>query len=952
MTTRRDLSRLPLPYRELHAELARVLPPERLVCDPLRTLAYGTDASFYRLLPRLVVQVRSAEEVADVLRAASARKLGCTFRAAGTSLSGQAVSDSVLVVLAGGFRRAQVLEEGRLVALEPGVIGAEANALLARHGRKIGPDPASIGAAMVGGIAANNASGMCCGTSQNSYKTVESMKVVLADGTRLDTADPRSRAAFATKHGALLAGLTQLREEILADPALAARIREKYRIKNTTGYGLNSFVDFDDPFEILVHLLIGSEGTLAFISEITYRTVEDHAHKASALMFFPDLDHAARATQRLKTGTVAAAELMDRPSLRAVENRPGLPPILKTLPKDACALLVEVRASDPEALQRQMDSARALIEGIPTLEPVRFTAVKAEFEALWDVRRGLFPAVGASRRLGTTVVIEDVAFPIEHLAAATVELQQLFLEHGYPEGIIFGHALDGNVHFVFTQDFGDAAEVERYRRFMDAVTEMVVGKYDGALKAEHGTGRNMAPFVEREWGKKAYAAMKRAKALFDPLGILNPGVILDSNPLGHLQNLKPLPRAHELVDRCIECGFCEPKCASRGLTLTPRGRITVQREVARLRATGADPERLERLEDDYQYQGLDTCAADGLCATACPVGIDTGNLTKALRAKARGELANGVAGAISTHYAGTLSTARAGFGLPDAARAVVGASVVAGVSQALHRISGKAIPVWNAHVPRPARTGHLEDVVKGEGRRVVYFPSCVTRLWGPARGATDDRAVSAAMLSVLDKAGYDVLFPGDVGSLCCGLTFESKGFPELGDQKSAELGQALLERTEGGAIPVLCDTSPCIQRMRAHLDPRLQIYEPAEFVHAFLMERLRFEKKAKTIAVHVTCSTQKMGLGAKLQAVAQACAERVVVPPPGCCAFAGDRGLAVPELNAHALSGLRDAVKDCEAGYSNSRGCEIGLSQHGGIPYESIVYLVDRCTTPLEEKRP
>jgi D-lactate dehydrogenase len=943
----RDVRALPQPYRELHGELSHIIPAERLVCDPLRTLAFGTDASFYRLVPKLVVRVRSMDEVAAVLRAANRLRLGCTFRAGGTSLSGQAVSDSVLLQLADGFRRAEVREGGRSIALEPGVIGAEANALLAKHGRKIGPDPASIGAAMVGGIAANNASGMCCGTSQNSYQTVESVKLVLADGARLDTADPASRAAFATSHGALLHGLARLRAEILADEALAQRIREKYRIKNTTGYGLNSFVDHEDPFEILTHLLIGSEGTLAFIGEITYRTVEDHPHKASALAFFPDLDLAARATQALKaSNAVAACELMDRPSLRSVEGKPGLPAILKTLPRDACALLVEVRAESADVLRRKADAAAAAIAGLRTLEPVAFTDVKAEYEKLWDVRRGLFPAVGANRRAGTTVVIEDVAFPIQHLAAAVVELQGLFVEHGYAEGIIFGHALDGNVHFVFTQDFGDGIEVERYQRFMQAVCDMVVRKYGGSLKAEHGTGRNMAPFVEREWGPKAYAVMKRTKALFDPAGILNPGVILNDDPDAYVKDLKPLPPAHALVDKCIECGFCEPKCASRALTLTPRQRIALQREMARLRDTGADPERLERLEGDFQYYGLDTCAADGLCATACPVSIDTGKLTKALRARQRSPFAKAVASAIASHYAGALGVARAGFAAVDAQRAVLGAKALGGVASAAHRASGQRLPVWTEHYPRPAHVGELANVEKGQGRRVVYFPSCITRLWGPARGDEEQRAVSAAMLSVLEKAGYDVIFPREMKSLCCGLTFESKGFPELADQKCAELEAQLLAASEGGRLPILCDTSPCIQRMRTHFDPNLRVYEPAEFIHEFLMDRLTFQRKAGTVAVHVSCSTSKMGLGAKLQAVAQACAAKVVVPTTGCCAFAGDRGLNFPELNASALRELRDQVKECEAGYSNSRGCEIGLSQHGGIPYQSIVYLVDRCTAP------
>ncbi|HYG66616.1 MAG TPA: FAD-binding and (Fe-S)-binding domain-containing protein, partial [Anaeromyxobacteraceae bacterium] len=633
MASRNDLRAIPERYRDLHTEVAAFLPSERIVLDPLRRLAYGTDASFYRLVPKMVLRVRSADEVAALLRAASRLGTPVTFRAAGTSLSGQAVSDSVLAAVGGGFRRHRILDGGERIALEPGVVGGDANVLLAPFGRKLGPDPASIGACMIGGIVANNASGMCCGTAQNSYRTVEAMKLVFADGTRLDTADPESRRAFAEKHPALLAGLAAIRDEIARDPVLRRRIVEKYRIKNTTGYGLNAFVDFDDPFEILLHLVVGSEGTLAFVAEVTYRTVVDEPHRASALALFRDIGEAARATQLLQGGPVSAIELMDRASLRSVEDKPGMPEGLKALPEDAAALLIETRAPSGDALPGRIAAVLERMASVPTLAPVTFTAVKAEFERLWDIRRGLFPAVGGARPVGTTVVIEDVAFPIRHLAEGTLELRRLLQAHGY-DGIIFGHALDGNLHFVFTPDFGLPGEVERYARFMDDVCAMVTRRFDGSLKAEHGTGRNVAPFVELEWGEKAYGFMRRVKALFDPRGILNPGVLIGDDPQGHLKNLKPLPRAHPLVDRCIECGFCEPRCPSRDVTFTPRQRIVAQREIARLRAGVADEGGLlQRYVEDYDYLGEATCAADGLCATACPVGIDVGEHTKHLRAE-------------------------------------------------------------------------------------------------------------------------------------------------------------------------------------------------------------------------------------------------------------------------------------------------------------------------------
>jgi D-lactate dehydrogenase len=947
-TSRRDdVLALPAPYRRFWNEVRTFLSHDAVACDPVRTLAWGTDASFYRLVPKVVVKVRTEDEVIRLLAIADGLGIPVTFRAAGTSLSGQAVTDSVLLVLAGGWKRREVKDGGERIVLGPGVIGAEANAALAPLGRKIGPDPASIGACMIGGIVANNASGMCCGTAQNSYRTLESLRLVLADGTRLDTGSAPSRAAFSAARPDVVAGLARLRDEIAGDERLSRRIREKYRIKNTTGYGLNAFIDFADPLDILAHLLVGSEGTLAFISEVTFRTVEEHAHRASALILFPDLAQAALATQRLKSGPVAAAEIMDRPSLRSVEARAGMPPVLATLGPGACALLVETRAGDPGALQRQVLEVAHLLEGLPTLQPVAFTSVKSEFERLWDVRRGVFPSVGAARRIGTTVVIEDVAFPIQRLEEGTVALQRLMAAHGYYEGVIFGHALDGNLHFVFTQGFEDRREVERYGRFMDDVAEMVVHRFDGSLKGEHGTGRNMAPFVAMEWGEKAHAIMRRVKALLDPKGLLNPGVLLNDDPRVHLANLKPLPRAHELVDRCTECGFCEPRCPSRNLSFTPRQRIVARREIARLREAGDDRERLARFEASWAYLGDETCAADGLCQTACPVGIDTGKLTKRLRAEARGPAAREVAADIAEGYGRALSGLRAGLAVASAAHAVLGTRLMRGLAAGARAATLGKLPLWSSAMPSPAPRTSFEDVLQGRGRQVVYFPACVVRAMGPARADPDARALHEAVLSVLGKAGYDVLFPRDLERLCCGLTFESKGFPEVADRKARELEAALLDRTDCGRIPVLCDTSPCVHRMKGSLDPRLALYEPVGFIHEHLMDKLRFERRPETVAVHVTCSSTKMGLEGRFREVAAACVERVVAPAVGCCGFAGDKGFGTPELNASALADLRAALPpDCRTGYSNSRTCEIGLSVHGGIPYQSIVYLVDRATSP------
>jgi D-lactate dehydrogenase len=933
-------------HRELLAQLSRELPAERLITDPLRLLAWGSDASFYRLVPQLLVVVDSEAELRSLLAHAREFETPLTFRAAGTSLSGQAISDSVLVILGDGWRGCRVGEGGSTISLQPAVIGAAANRQLAPFKRKIGPDPASIDAAMIGGIAANNASGMCCGTAQNSYRTLASMRVVLVDGSVVDTGDAASRESFAKARPDLIDGLTLLGREVRADAALAARIAHKFRLKNTCGYSLNALTDFEDPFDILAHLMIGSEGTLGFISEITYRTVPDHAHKASALILFDHLEDACRAVTALKSQPVDAVELADRAALRSVQGKPGLPPALSEVERDGAALLVETRAADAAARQAQMSAIETALAGLATREPARFSTDAAECACYWAVRKGMFPSVGAMREVGTTVIIEDVAFPVERLAEATLDLQALLHHHGYAEAIIFGHALEGNLHFVFTQGFDDPAEVQRYAGFMDAVADLVVRKYDGSLKAEHGTGRNMAPFVELEWGAQATTLMRRIKALFDPEGLLNPGVILNADPRAHVVNLKPLPAADPIVDKCIECGFCEPLCPSAGLTLSPRQRIVGWREIARVEAAegkGGSAVELRRL---YDHAGIDTCAACGLCATACPVGIETGLLIKALRARSAGALAKGVASVVASNYGAVTAGVRLGLGAANLLHGVVGTGAMKGALDGARSLSGGRIPKWSPclarpvrFVPRPVTSGF------GIGDKLVYFPSCAARNMGPERGDGEARAAPETAERLFRKAGFDVLYPRGMAGLCCGQPFESKGLNDAADRKSAELEAALREASEGGQLPIVFDTSPCAYRMKKFHAGRLEIHDAVEFVHDQVLPRVSLTPRAATVAIHPVCSVIKMGSAAKLTAIAERCATEVVtVDAVRCCGFAGDRGFTHPELNAHALRDLKQALPArCEAGYSSSRTCEIGLAEHAGRPYRSFIELVESC---------
>lgn len=933
-------------YLDFYNEIVTFIPEKRIFTDPLHTIAYGTDASFYRLIPKVVVWVNDADEVSQILKITSSLSLPVVFRAAGTSLSGQAITDSILLVTSRDWKGINVNKEVSLITMQPSVVGADANAYLLPYGKKIGPDPASIGSAMIGGIAANNASGMCCGTTDNSYKTLESMKIIFHDGSELDTASSQSIHNFKQYHHALVERISALSSEIKANPELHDKIVRKFKIKNTCGYSLNALVDYEDPIDIIAHLMIGSEGTLGFIKEITFKTVPEYKDKASALMIFKNIKDACDAVIVLKTqckDNVAAAEMMDRAGLASVENNEGMPSFLKTLSPTATAVLVESRAENDAKLDENIAIILEKLAHIEPEMPLHFTKDVYEYTKYWKIRKGLFPAVGAVRESGTTVIIEDVAYPIESLADATLELQELFKKYGYNEAIIFGHALDGNLHFVFTQAFDDEAEIKRYEAFMQEVAEQVATKYQGSLKAEHGTGRNMAPFVELEWGSDAYVLMKEIKAIFDPKGLINPGVIINADPKAHLKNFKSMPATDEYIDKCIECGFCEPTCPSNFITLTPRQRIVANRYMTTLKNEGEE-EALEAFSALYQYDGIETCATCSLCSLTCPVGIDTGSLTKKLRANQIGSLGHSIAGFMADHYGGILSTGSVALSAVKGVNAVIPNSIMKGMSEGLRAITANKLPLWSASLPAGHRF-HPSIKRTGKADKVVYFSSCINRTMANPNEKSDEKSLDVVIIGILEKAGYDVIIPNAIDGLCCGMPFSSKGYKQEGKQKSDELKKALLRASENGTYPILCDMSPCSKTMAQNFGDELKVHDTVEFILEYLVGKVTFTPIDEPVVIHPTCSTRKMGLTEKLEKVARLCSTKVTIPAEiGCCGFAGDRGFTFPELNKSALRHLKAAIpEDTKLAFSTSKTCEIGLSEESGLNYRSLFYLVERA---------
>ena len=993
-------------YTNFLHDVQTFIPQERIYTDELRRLAWGTDAGFYRLIPQIVIRSKDEDEVSQLLRLATRHGVPVTFRAAGTSLSGQAISDSVLIVAGKHWEQYSISPDHEQITLQPGLIGQRVNELLAPYGRKFAPDPASVKSAMVGGIVMNNASGMNCGTHANSDKMMLSARIVLADGTVLDTGDPVSRASFEVTHRKFLQRLCALRDHIRTDEELAERIRYKYAIKNVTGLNLLPFVRFEDPFDIIAHLMVGSEGTLAFLSQVTMKTEYDYPCKASAMLYFTHIKDACRAVVAMKKlvndageWLVKGAELLDYKSLSSVDD----PNYLRYKaevpdPSGLTAILAETKGRTKEELAQNIARITEALSAFATYVPVRFTDDPAEYGKYWAIRSGIFPSVGGTRRPGTTCLIEDVAFHIDDLPEATADLQALIARHGYDDACIYGHALEGNYHFILNQSFATDAEVKRYADLMEDVKTLVVDKYDGSLKAEHGTGRNMAPYVRYEWGDRAYECMKEVKRIFDPNGLLNPGVIFNDDPQCHLKHFKPLPilfneerrmkneergmkneaartedssfsaegtilhSSLKRVDKCIECGFCEVNCVSCGFTLSSRQRIVIQREIARLRQSGENPERLALLVKQYYYPGNQTCAGDGLCSTSCPMGINTGELTHYIRQQLLPPQSMGykVGDFAARHLAGIESTLRPVLTLADTAHTVLGTPVMSKLTRGLHNLLH--IPQWTPAMPKAFKMKHeaartANSSFSAEGtilhssvRKVVYFPSCINQTMGLTHKSPVEQPLVNKMTSLLRKAGYEVIFPEHMDRLCCGTIWESKGMPDIADRKSKELEDALWQASEEGKYPVLCDQSPCLHRMRQTIH-RMKLYEPAEFIYTFLRPYLKFKPIDRPVAVHITCSTREMGLADTLVRLAKLCTTgRVLVPEEiGCCAFAGDRGFTHPELNAYALRKLRPQIEanHIQIGYSNSRTCEIGLTTNSGIPYVSIAYLVDECTDSL-----
>ena len=934
--------------------LKKIIPENRIKARYIDLVSFAADAGFYHLLPKAVVQPVTEEEIILLFQFSQQHTIPLVFRTGGTSLSGQSVTDGILVDLSQHWNKIKVEDNGDSVRVQPGITGAMVNTYLKKYNKKIGPDPSSISAAMMGGILSNNASGMCCGVKLNSYHTTKFIRFILPDGKIFNTENQLDYDRFEKECAPLVDSLLDIKSEVHQNEPLYKKIRIKYQTKNTVGYSLNAFIDHEHPLDILAHLLIGAEGTLAFIAEALLQTVPDYPFKSTALLYFPTIGAACEAIMPLNNAGASMVELMDRASLRAVENLSGMPAIVKSLPETAAALLIEFQENSWTVLEERVSTFLLSTATLSLYNAPVFTSNTAERDFLWKVRKGLFPAVGAVRASGTTVILEDIVFPVEKLGYAIADLQKLFKRYEYTNAIIFGHAKDGNIHFVITQSFDTPQQIKRYDLFMREVINLVVKKYDGSLKAEHGTGRNMAPFVETEWGSEAYTIMKKIKQAIDPHLLLNPGVIINEDKNVHLKNLKQLPPVEEEVDKCIECGYCEHICPSRNITTTPRRRIVIRRALKKLQLEG-ETAKYELLLSQSKYDVLDTCAVDGLCATACPVDINTGDLVKRLRRENHSAKANKFTLFIAKHFKLTEQVVRVALKMGVGINKLFGKNTMTKLTGGLKKMIS-AIPLWSAQINNPPHLAILKNnnAVTNSKNTIVYFPACISRMLGTYEGKKKN--ILQTFISICNKSGLEVKVLDNVNGSCCSQIFSSKGFKDAAGFTANSIVENLWKSSNGGNFTIVIDVSSCAYTLH-HLRPilteknkqkfdQLTIRDSVDFLYDKIMLTANVKHKKNRIVLHPVCSLEKMNTTHKFIHLAKHFAAEVLVPKnTGCCGMAGDRGFLFPEITAAATRPEANEVmaQEFDGYYSSTKTCEMAMSDAVKKNYESVLYLVDEA---------
>lgn len=885
------------------------------------------DASYYEIMPKSVCFPENRRDILALFDYSRRSRRSVTFRAAGTSLSGQALGNDIIADISRNWQDFSYNPYNETITAQASVIAGRVNEYLSKFGRMIGPDPASINSATIAGICSNNSSGMSSGIVRNPYSTVLSMTYILPDGAVIDS--NMSDSFFKDKHPILYNSIQEIRDKILNDNELVNIIKSNYEVKNVIGYSLNSFIDFFAPIDILTHLMIGSEGTLGFIEKATLKTFKIKPVKHTILLAFNDLEASSKAINSLLPTKPESMEIMDAIAVKSVGKLPEELTYLNDLNDVGAVFLIEYGFDNSENNIEKNEHIYNIINNL-TIFGKAIVANSPELrEKLWFIRRGILASIGGNRPKGTSIVIEDIAIPQRNFANAISELRQILDNYSFTESAIFGHCLDGNIHFLLPVDFSKSFHINRFEQFTNNLITFVKSQ-KGSLKAEHGTGRSMAPFVINQWGQKAYEIMREIKSLIDPDGMLNPDVILSNDNSLHIKDLKHIPQKDSLIDKCIECGFCEHICPSRNLTFTPRHRIVSFRK---------DTHDAE----NFQYLCLDTCAVDGLCETVCPIGINVGNFVKSERSKRISNNTNRLANSIIKY--GKISEILLSSGIKSSN--IVSKAISVKYFNRLLSLSTANI-AWSSYIGNPININNLTS----KQATAVYYPCCISRLMGKDDDKTD---IIHTFTDICQTAGIKIKMPRNLKGQCCGMAFGSKGLKLQQITAISNLVEELFEASMHGNIPIVFDSSSCWYSFKYQSViedeainnkwKKLRILDSYEFIEEYILKRLKLYK-LDSIALHINCSVRKSGNAERLINFCKSLSNNIFTPnDKSCCGYAGDRGITHPELYKSAIQPkiLEYKGLDFDGYYSTNIPCQTALSDGTGNSFQSIFHLIKKC---------
>lgn len=735
---------------DVPADLRALLPASQVLSDFASLTAYAVDASIYRVAPQAIALIESEADLVKLLDYARARGVPLTARCGGTNLTGNALGSGIILEFS-RLRRLLAIDAGAALArVEPGLVLSELDRRLRPHGLMFGPDPSSGDMCQLGGMIGNNAAGPHTLKYGATKDNVVALRVLTADGRPLIAqryavgSDELRR--LATEHAAIGRVLA-----LLGAHGALIRSRRRQVSKNSSGYNLFDLADaFADGWFDLHKLIVGSEGTLALVTEATLRLVPRPPRRVAALAFLTRLEQVGDAVNALLELAPSALELLDASTLDLVgRERHGVPAAARSM------LLIEF---DAEPLARRAETAAALLARFDLAAPPRFAWEEPEQEAFWRIRKAIYPTLyrfDAARK--PINFVDDVVVPARRLPELIAYLEKLLASEGVPVAI-YGHVGDGNAHINPLMDLRSPGEVERMARLARAIHATVIERFDGSLCGEHGDGRLRAEFLPALYGPELYQLFVKVKRAFDPDGILNPGVKLAATAF--TENLD----AARLAKGCATCGKCNVVCPAH--------------DVAREESNAARGWFHILTDQNYSYDKagrvVEACLNCKSCRVVCPAGIDV----SAVVLERRAERPNALAGAVfrlqhqRTRLFETLLRAAA-WTQPIWDRSLTRRLLDVATRPLLRALAPTARLAADVRLPRLARRtlrarhGALTPE-SGHTGTVAYFHGCAANYF--------DDGVGDAVIRLLARVGVRPVLPAQ---RCSGTPIETYGHRDL-----------------------------------------------------------------------------------------------------------------------------------------------------------------------------